>query len=270
MGEPDNDAFELLNARKRRCRVHSRSAPSGLTARGPAQRSKASLSGSPPAAAWAMPGALAAQRSKASLSGSPPGSAQAPAQAKPAQRSKASLSGSQQGAQVARHGVEPAQRSKASLSGSPVRLPQGRGRRQLLNARKRRCRVHNHKRIETRSWPTAQRSKASLSGSPKLGDRGRGLGQLLNARKRRCRVHGVESVRVARFGICSTLESVVVGFTSKANPRRRLSRTAQRSKASLSGSPLWRRLPLVARCAAQRSKASLSGSRRSGSSCPRG
>ncbi len=156
-----------------------------------------------------------------------------------------------------------AQRSKASLSGSHARIPDPRQYHGLLNARKRRCRVHWRRR---RPIPI--------------------LPGLLNARKRRCRVHqpdddplpplltpaqrskaslsGSHRDAKQKYGSgagCSTLESVVVGFTSSGGPtsmdsgllnaRKRRCRvhwikstgstsgvSAQRSKASLSGSPL--------------------------------
>ncbi len=178
-----------------------------------------------------------------------------------------------------------AQRSKASLSGSRRKFWRAEIRCRLLNARKRRCRVHHD--------------------LPRLAIEPFGL---LNARKRRCRVHDrlrealdpslqhcstLESVVVGftlhilppdlDSGSCSTLESVVVGFTVGPSPPDRWPKAAQRSKASLSGSQgdlvgnrfenfcstlesvvvgftRRRRIAGRRRWTAQRSKASLSGS----------
>ncbi len=158
----------------------------------------------------------------------------------------------------------PAQRSKASLSGSQIRPIRERPASVLLNARKRRCRVHILRVGLLAAVVPAQRSKASLSGSPSGSFWMTRLTRLLNARKRRCRVHGGTDRDHRHAGICSTLESVVVGFTSAITVGPTALRAAQRSKASLSGSrpphSTFRPKPTPA----QRSKASLSGSRRSG------
>ncbi len=193
---------------------------------------------------------------------------------------------------IARRPKVSAQRSKASLSGSLHLSAFAFPWTWLLNARKRRCRVHGE---DGSGWGCrrergpAQRSKASLSGSRR---RGRSwqpeYRRLLNARKRRCRVHTVNLVDPTYASGCSTLESVVVGFTRRPKDRESPLVSAQRSKASLSGS---RDLPrrsrsanillnarkrrcrvhnpsivskFALRVAAQRSKASLSGS-----PCPR-
>ena len=83
-----------------------------------------------------------------------------------------------------------AQRSKASLSGSHRDNWRSLAAIRLLNARKRRCRVHDrYCNVQLR------------------------VRVLLNARKRRCRVHGIDLEKLDHPKICSTLESVVVGFT---------------------------------------------------------
>ncbi len=130
-----------------------------------------------------------------------------------------------------------AQRSKASLSGSRG-VPAGLSRRQ----------------------EAAQRSKASLSGSLELAPIDVARVKLLNARKRRCRVHHPRASFGGVVNGCSTLESVVVGFTARASSGSARQASAQRSKASLSGSHPPRLKNPQAVGSAQRSKASLSGS----------
>ncbi len=179
----------LLNARKRRCRVHI-----GMSI----DRDKA------------MP---SAQRSKASLSGSHPSQHRPRRLGRPAQRSKASLSGSPSFALVANLPSTLLNARKRRCRVHPpdlVESPLGNG---LLNARKRRCRVHTARDWAMARANSAQRSKASLSGSRRRGPQRHAPKYLLNARKRRCRVHpGASSGRLSLIS-CSTLESVVVGFT---------------------------------------------------------
>ena len=160
-----------------------------------------------------------------------------------------------------------AQRSKASLSGSRPGRARSRPARRLLNARKRRCRVHQepdlcrdsnqgcstlesvvvgftltHKSeplagnscstLEsvvvgfTAGGPWRSRGSSALLNARKRRCRvhpgpdapGRSLDHLLNARKRRCRVHAIYTVAIGTGAICSTLESVVVGFTTNRSP----------------------------------------------------
>ncbi len=232
-----------------------------------AQRSKASLSGSLPFGAIRLFGQmlLNARKRRCRVHIRPMSPSLGLSSA---QRSKASLSGSHHDDQAADrpdHLLNARKRRCRVHRGIP---PGGPRTRSLLNARKRRCRVHVIVDPIADRETTAQRSKASLSGSHKPGSSSDNHDDLLNARKRRCRVHDRRADLERPSQGCSTLESVVVGFTwtDRATPRR--SPAAQRSKASLSGSRANSASGMSMNRTAQRSKASLSGSRFA-SACPR-
>ena len=84
---------------------------------------------------------------------------------------------------------------------------------------------------------SAQRSKASWSDSRGAVDLRRRFARLLNARKRHGRIHALWRAVNLYANTCSTLESVMVGFTPITLPTAVRTAAAQRSKASWSDSP---------------------------------
>ncbi len=211
-----NESYDrgLLNARKRRCRVHP--APES----GP------------------QPEAIAAQRSKASLSGSPedPSDRSCPPKLLNARKRRCRVHHAFRRVAPRPHACSTLESVVVGFTGLLLRRS---GRRPLLNARKRRCRVHRvrgaivghlerllnarKRRCRVHLAPmlrrsrqtSAQRSKASLSGSPARSSPSLRRRPLLNARKRRCRVHDGQAAMNSGIVFCSTLESVVVGFTPR-------------------------------------------------------
>ena len=110
---------------------------------------------------------------------------------------------------------EAAQRPRASSSGSPSA------------ASALRC-----------ASAAAQRPRASSSGSRPARRRQGADRHLLNARGRHRRVHAIELADEISEDDCSTPEGVIVGFTSAVPPDAPPVRTAQRPRASSSGSRL--------------------------------
>ncbi len=154
----------LLNARKRRCRVHRTPFLFRLWLRS-CSTLESVVVGFTIVRAWSRLAWLAAQRSKASLSGSLEDGGGVP-------WVKTLLN---------------ARKRRCRVHGFDAALPTD--DQELLNARKRRCRVHGVADKVIREETAAQRSKASLSGSPRPAKVLDSRDGLLNARKRRCRVH---------------------------------------------------------------------------------
>ena len=234
----------LLNARGRHRRVHTGES-TGRVSAAPAQRPRASSSGSPRPAPQAC-----GPRS-------------------PAQRPRASSSGSLALTLLSWRAPKSAQRPRASSSGSPDEPDRPRPAQQLLNARGRHRRVHHSRpprgassataaqrprasssgsRDRTaRAWAapscstpegvivgftgpwrttgacpaTAQRPRASSSGSHLITPGRQPHPPLLNARGRHRRVHESTGASFPFSRGCSTPEGVIVGFTSRATGSRR-------------------------------------------------
>ncbi len=253
--------FGLLNARKRRCRVHALE-PVKLGLVGLCSTLESVVVGFTPPSIRTREAKRTAQRSKASLSGS----LARRTGMTPAAPHCSTLESVVVGFTTEYPSKWPeklsAQRSKASLSGSLLS--------RIWDSCMSICSTLESVvvgftiagSIPTASGRSAQRSKASLSGSPRRHPARRPRTGLLNARKRRCRVHVAKMTGGALGGICSTLESVVVGFTPAASLTLRLADGCSTLESVVVGFTADRVRPFPAQIAAQRSKASLSGSRR--------
>ena len=159
-----------------------------------------------------------------------------PAVATCAQRPKASSSGSPVTTRFAGNLTIGAQRPKASSSGSRRHDGPLSPREAVLNARRRHRRVHHPECCPVRARCGAQRPKASSSGSPRT--------PVPALMQEACSTpegvivgftHGADSVW--QFGqMCSTPEGVIVGFTRTRWRGPPPDCSAQRPKASSSGS----------------------------------